>query len=212
MRITKFGHACVRIEYDGGAVVIDPGSFTEPAAVDGASAVLITHEHADHFFPDNLRACDAPVFTIDAVAQQIDDPAVRERVTVVAPGEQLDLGVPTTAVGEWHAVIHEDLPRFRNSGFLLEVEGTRVYHPGDSFTVPDQPVDVLLLPVSGPWNKVAEVVDFGRAVGAARNLAIHELIASDIGLGLTDQRLTAMLGDRGLGYQRVAAGQDMDLS
>ncbi len=211
MRITKFGHACVRIEHDGGAIVIDPGSFTAPDAVDGATAVLVTHEHADHYALDNLKACDAPVFTIDAVAAQIDDPAVRERVTVVAPGEQLDPGVPTTAVGEWHAVIHPDLPRFHNTGFLLQMEGTAVYHPGDSFTVPEQPVDVLLLPVSGPWNKLGEVVDFGRAVGAQRNLAVHELIHSDIGLTITDQRLTAMLGDRGLAYQRVAVGQDMDL-
>jgi len=131
---------------------------------------------------------------------------------VVAPGERFDPGAPVTAVGEWHAVIHEDLPRFHNSGFVLEADGTTVYHPGDAFTLPDRPVDVLLLPVSGPWNKLAEVVDFARAVGAPRNLAIHELIASDIGLGIIDQRLEAMLGERGLGYQRVAAGRDMDLS
>ena len=212
MRITKFGHACVRIEHDGRAIVLDPGSFTEPEAVDGASAVLVTHEHADHYSPDNLRACDAPVFTIDAVAAKVEDPALSERVTVVAPRERFDPGAPVTAVGEWHAVIHEDLPRFHNSGFVLEAGGTTVYHPGDAFTLPDRPVDVLLLPVSGPWNKLAEVVDFARAVGAPRNLAIHELIASDLGLGIIDQRLEAMLGERGLGYQRVAAGQDMDLS
>ena len=69
MRITKFGHACVRIEHDGTTVVLDPGVFTDPAAVDGADAVLITHEHPDHYLADNLRATDAPVFTIEAVSR-----------------------------------------------------------------------------------------------------------------------------------------------
>ena len=94
MRITKFGHACVRIEHDGTTVVLDPGVFTDPEAVDGADAVLITHEHADHYLPDHLRATDAPVFTIEAVAAKIreDAPDVAERITVVAPGETFDVG------------------------------------------------------------------------------------------------------------------------
>src|SRR5690349_16080427 len=134
MRITKFGHACVRLEHDAAVVVLDPGGFTEPEAVDGATAVLITHEHADHYSPENLRRTDAPVFTIEAVAARIreDAPGVAERVTVVRPGEAIDPGVPTTVVGERHAVIHPEMPRFDNSGYLLEVGDQTVYHPGDS--------------------------------------------------------------------------------
>ena len=60
MRITKFGHACVRVEHDGAVVVLDPGVWTDAEAVDGADAVLITHEHPDHYAPDHLRATEAP--------------------------------------------------------------------------------------------------------------------------------------------------------
>jgi L-ascorbate metabolism protein UlaG (beta-lactamase superfamily) len=212
MRITKFGHACVRIEHDGHVLVIDPGSFTEREALDGATGVLITHEHFDHYDLDHLRATDAPVFTIDAVAVQIADaPEVHERVTVVAPGDEFVAGLQVKAVGEWHAVIHEDMPRFHNTGFIVTAGDTSVFHPGDSFTEPGQPVDVLLVPISGPWMKLGEAVDFGRAVGAKRNLAIHELINSDLGLQLADGRLGAMLGERGLGYERVSPGSDMTL-
>ena len=70
MRITKFGHACVRIEHDGVTVVVDPGVFTDVEAVDGADAVLITHEHFDHYVPDHLRATDAPIWTIEAVTDR----------------------------------------------------------------------------------------------------------------------------------------------
>ena len=75
MRITKFGHSCVRLEHDGKVVVVDPGMFTDPEAVDGADAVVITHEHPDHYLPDNLAPTDAPVFTIDAVAAKIREDA-----------------------------------------------------------------------------------------------------------------------------------------
>ena len=77
-------------------VVVDPGVFTEPEAVDGATAMLITHEHPDHWTADMLRRTDAPIFTIAAVAEQIraKAPDAAERVTVVAPGDRIDLGVP----------------------------------------------------------------------------------------------------------------------
>ena len=97
MRITKFGHACVRLETgDRGERHRTPGGFTEPEAVDGATAVLVTHEHADHYSADHLRRTDAPVFTIGAVAAQIREeaPDVAERLSVVEPGQQFDPACP----------------------------------------------------------------------------------------------------------------------
>src|SRR4051812_25886446 len=102
MRITKFGHSCIRIEHDGHTVVVDPGGFTQPEAVDGVDAVLVTHEHPDHYQPAHLARTEAPVFTIEAVAKRIRDeaPGVAERLTVVAPGESFEAaGLPVRAVG-----------------------------------------------------------------------------------------------------------------
>jgi L-ascorbate metabolism protein UlaG (beta-lactamase superfamily) len=208
VRLTKFGHACVRIEYDGAAVVIDPGMFTEPEALDGATAVLVTHEHADHWTPDMLARTDAPVHTIAAVAAQLPI-EVRERVSVVTPGASIDVGLPVTVVGEKHAVIHPELPHFDNSGYLLTVGDTRVFHPGDALTVPDEQVDVLLLPVSAPWLKVAEAIDYGRDVGAPRNVAIHDAVYSAAGLGIADGHLQRFLGARDLQYTRLPWGSDL---
>lgn len=210
MRITKFGHACVRVEHDGAALVIDPGGWTGREALDGATAVLVTHEHPDHYLPDHLRATGAPVFTIDAVAARIrqDAPDVSERVTVVAPGEDFDAGLPVRAVGELHAVIHPDLPRFHNSGYLVTAGTTRLYHPGDALTGPGETVDVLCAPVSAPWLKASEAVDFAREVGAPRNLAIHDRVYSEAGLEIVDRHF-AMLLPESQSYARVPEGSDL---
>ena len=211
MRLIKHGHSCVRLESGSHAVVIDPGVFTATDAVDGATAVLITHEHPDHWTPDALRATDAPVFTIAAVAARIRDdaPAVSERVTIVSPGQSFDPGIPAESVGELHAVIHPDLPRFYNSGYVFDLGGTTVYHPGDSLTVPQQRVDVLCVPVCAPWMRAAEGIDFARAVGAPRNIAIHDRVYSEAGLNIVDGQYGLLLPETST-YHRLADGADLD--
>ncbi len=71
-------------------------------------------------------------------------------------------GFDVAVYGRDHAVIHADIPVIANTGFLVDGE---VFHPGDAFTVPDRRVPTLLLPVSAPWLKFAEAVDYLREVG-----------------------------------------------
>ena len=123
------------------------------------------------------------------------DGDVAERVTVVSPGEQVDVGLPVTAVGEMHAVIHDDLPRVFNSGYVVDAGGARLYHPGDSFTPPGGPVDVLCLPIHAPWSKIAEVIDFARSVGAGRALAVHDGLLNETGLSVVGRNLGILLND-----------------
>jgi L-ascorbate metabolism protein UlaG (beta-lactamase superfamily) len=211
MRITKFGHACVRIEHEGQVVVLDPGMFTDPEAVDGATAVLVTHLHADHLHPDNLRATDAPVFTVGQVHDQLreDAPDVAERTTTVAVGAAFDVGLPVRAVGELHNVIHPELPQPYNSGYLLTVGDQTVYHPGDALALPEVPVDLLLCPASAPWLRSEMAVEFVRGVGAPRNLAIHDRVYSEAGLAMLAGQMEQLVGPRGLEWVRRGDGEDL---
>ena len=212
MELTKQGHACVVLGDGDRRLVIDPGVFTDPAVLDGASAVLVTHEHVDHVVPDRLRAAmDADpaleVWTNRSVAGQLE--GLGGRVHVVGEGDAVTVaGVDVTVHGEWHAVVHPELPRVHNVGFL--VEGL-VFHPGDAFTVPGAPVATLLLPVHAPWSKVGEVIDYVRAVGADQAYAVHDGLLNDTGLGLVG----GLLGERGPGtptpYARLAPGESVDL-
>jgi L-ascorbate metabolism protein UlaG (beta-lactamase superfamily) len=212
MRLTKFGHACVRVEHDGVTLVIDPGVFTEPTAMEGADAVLVTHDHVDHFVEDRLRAALAAdpalrVWTNRTVAGLLD--GVGSRVSVVGDGDTFAVdGVEVEVHGELHAVVHPDLPRSTNIGFLV---AGQLFHPGDAFTVPERPVPALLLPVHGPWSKTGELIDWVRAVKPEQAIGIHDGALNDVGLTFIDR----LLGDGGPGtgarYTRLAAGDHLDL-
>ncbi|GAA2741737.1 MULTISPECIES: MBL fold metallo-hydrolase [Kitasatospora] len=212
MRLTKFGHACVRIERDDTVVVIDPGMFTGAEAVQGADAVLITHEHMDHFTEANLRAAveanpGLRIWTNSAVAAQLD--GIGARVTVVGEGDAFDIdGLGVSVHGEWHAVIHPDIPRVKNIGFLLDGS---LFHPGDALTLPPHAVETLLLPIGAPWTKVAELIDYTREAGPGRAVAIHEAVLSEAGQMVHGR----LLGEGGPGtgapFSQLAAGESIEL-
>jgi L-ascorbate metabolism protein UlaG (beta-lactamase superfamily) len=212
VQLTKHGHACVVLSDDDRRLVVDPGSFTADDAWAGASALLITHEHADHFVPDKVRAAlDADpaleLWTNSSVAAQLD--GLGSRVHVVGPGDTFTAaGFDVSVHGEWHAVIHPDIPRVRNVGFLVE---DAVFHPGDALTVPEVAVPTLLLPAHAPWSKVGELIDHLRAVQARRAFAVHDGLLNDLGLGL----LSGLFGERGPGqptpYARLAPGESTEV-
>ncbi|MFD5461738.1 MBL fold metallo-hydrolase [Kitasatospora sp. NPDC127059] len=213
MRITKFGHACVRVEHDGTTLVIDPGAFTDPAALAGADAVLITHEHMDHFEPSRLRAAlDADpalrVWTNGDVAGQLE--GLGQRITAVGEGDAFEIGgVGVSVHGEWHAEIHRDIPLVKNIGFLLD---GRLFHPGDAFTVPPHAVDTLLVPLAAPWSKAGEVVDYVREAGSRVAVPVHEATLSPIGQMIA----TRLLGPDGPGSPAeltvLGEGESLDLA
>ncbi len=212
MRLTKFGHACVRVEHDGVTLVIDPGVFTGGEAMDGADAVLVTHDHLDHFAEERLRAALAAdpalrVWTNGAVAGLLD--GAGNRVTVVGDGDTFTVdGVEVEVHGELHAVIHPDIPRSKNVGFLV---GGRVFHPGDALTVPERPVAALLLPLHAPWSKTAELIDYVREVKPEQAVAIHDGALNDVGLSFLDRLLSDDGPGTGAPYRRLATGDHLDL-
>lgn len=206
MKLTKMSHACVRLEKDGRTLVLDPGAFSEADAALGADAILVTHEHPDHFDEERLRTAleanpEAAVWTLRSVAEKLS-PAFPGRVHTVGHGDTFTAaGFDIQVHGELHAVIHPDLPRITNVGYL--VDGGRVFHPGDALTVPDQPVDTLMLPVMAPWSKISEVIDYVREVRPQRAYDIHDALLTDLARPVYDNQIGALGGARHL---RLAPG------
>jgi L-ascorbate metabolism protein UlaG (beta-lactamase superfamily) len=205
MRLTKYGHACVRVERDGAVLVVDPGTFTDAAALDGADAVLITHEHPDHLDLDKLAGrAGITVHTHPDVAAKLA--RLDGAVQVVNAGDRFQAaGFEIQAYGGQHAVIHPDVPRVANLGYLIEGS---LYHPGDSLDVPaGATVETLLVPVNAPWLKLAEAVEFVRAVAPRRAYGIHDYLLSEAGGVIYDRGLAGLSG---CDYARVAPGSIME--
>ncbi|WP_031154413.1 MBL fold metallo-hydrolase [Streptomyces erythrochromogenes] len=210
MKLTKRLHSCVQLEKGGHTLVIDPGAFSEPDAGLGADALLVTHEHPDHFDEGRLRAAldanpAAGLWTLRSVAERLA-PAYPGRVHTVGHGDTFTAaGFEVQVHGELHAVIHPDIPRVTNVGYL--VEGS-LFHPGDALTVPGVPVETLMVPVHAPWNKVSEVIDYLREVGPRRALDIHDAYLADIARPIYDFALDKL---GGTDHGRLAAGDSAEL-
>ncbi|MGV2983533.1 MBL fold metallo-hydrolase [Microbacterium sp. AGC85] len=190
MRVTKFEHATLRVDLSGDTLIVDPGSFTSPLAdLSGLVAVVITHEHPDHWTPDHLDrilrdAPGTPIFAPAGVAAASAD----HEITVVEPGDAVSAGhFALRFFGGDHEVIHASLPRVQNVGVLINEE---LYYPGDSYAVPEGvEVGTLAAPLGAPWLKIGEAMDFVLAVRPRRAFGVHDMTLSVIGRDMHRSRL-----------------------
>lgn len=212
MQLTKFTHSCVRFDDGDRTLVLDPGVFSEvSAALDGADAVLVTHEHADHVDVEQLKAAAArdPRLRVWAPQAVIDQLALGEQGVAVQPGHVFDAaGFEVRTFGGQHAVIHPSIPVIANIGYLI---ADTVYHPGDSFTVPPVEVKVLLAPLHAPWSKVSEVIDFAIAVRAPRVHNLHDVLLIDAGRAMVENHLARIGGEFGLQFSHLDPAGTVDV-
>ena len=212
MRLTKFEHAALLLEDSGKKLFVDPGNFTSPLTDTGNTvAVVITHEHADHWTPEQLKRIldlngEVPIYAPEGVATAATD----FDITVVHAGDTVEAGPFTLRFfGGKHAVIHESIPVVDNLGVLID---DQLYYAGDSFVVPEGvEVDVLAAPAGAPWMKMAETMDYVLAVKPKRSFATHEMVLSRAGKELAGSRIQWATEQNGGEYLALEPGDSIDL-
>jgi len=211
MKLTKYEHACLVAQKSGSALVIDPGMFTTPLGdLTGVVAIVITHEHADHWTAQQLTRIlegnkSARIFGPAGVAAAAGDFAIE----TVAEGDEVVVEPFTLRFfGEKHAVIHSSIPVVDNVGVL--VDGA-LYYGGDSYTLPGVEVDTLAVPVGAPWLKIGEVIDYVEAVKPRRSFPVHEAPLSVIGKNMANERVGTATARGGGEFVLLETGESLDL-
>lgn len=212
MKVKKIGHCCFVAEpKEGVKIMTDPGDFSKGQEFEkNISAILITHEHGDHLHVESLRKIlannpDAIVITNTAVGKILDG----EKITYVKVEDAQTYvlsGVNITGFGDLHAEIYENIGRVQNTGYMI---GDLCY-PGDSFNMPKGKVDILALPVAGPWMRMKDALLYAQALRPRTSFPVHDAFIHEWA-SFIYKWPTTVLGPLGIDFKRLELGQEIDL-
>ena len=156
-------HASVKIK-DRKIIYIDPFELTEGPAPEKADIVLVTHSHYDHCSPKDIEKIsneNTIIITVADAQSKLSNLKVKG-ITVTEPGKTIKINgenISITAVPAYNPD-KEFHPKENNwVGFIVEMDGVRVYHAGDTGLIPEMKeieTDIALLPVGGTYTMNAE--------------------------------------------------------
>ncbi len=158
VRLHFIKHASLILEIGGRLVYIDPtGMFGHNfASLPEADAVMVTHEHYDHYDPAAIEQLSTADTRFVASRRVIE---LAGRGEAMAPGDTIDLyGIKVTATPAYNTSAgHEQFhPRDRQDvGFLFDIDGLRVYVAGDTEDIPEMAdlgdIDIAFVPINQPF-------------------------------------------------------------
>lgn len=213
MRVTHLGHACLLVEMADRRVLIDPGNFSSGYDdLRGLDAILVTHNHPDHFDPDRAPAFLRSQTGVPVHADPLTAEKLRSEGLTVIPTEE---GTPfavgditVTPVGELHAFNHPKMPRIPNVGVVLRADGEpSLFHPGDAYDAEPGPVDVLAHPLNAPWTASRDSIDFVARIAPSRLVPIHDALLSERGRRMYAGHIENFAGVEGLTLHDLGDGE-----
>ena len=208
MKIHKIGHCCLHVQLKNLSILTDPGAFsTDQDKIKEIDIILITHEHADHLHVDSLKNVlvnnpNAKIITNSGVGKVLDGEGITYELLDGTDTTEVN-GVLFEAFDAKHEEIYEELGQVQNTGYFI---ANKLFYPGDSFKNPDKEVDILALPVAGPWCKIGDAVRYALEIKPKKAFPVHEgMIKEDIQAAF-HKIPEIVLAENGIGFVSMVPG------
>jgi L-ascorbate metabolism protein UlaG (beta-lactamase superfamily) len=210
MRISKYEHALLVVEQSAAQLVIDPGSYSNLPELQNVVAVVFTHLHDDHTSQEHAQTISRNFPAVKMFGtQEVVDKLTGLDVQAVYHGDHYEVGpFQIDFYGDLHQVIHRSIPLVQNVGVMIN---SRLYYPGDSYTFPEQSVEILACPTSAPWLRISDVIDFLDLIRPKKCFATHNALLSEQGHALQNNRVQQIVEKHGGEFRYLNVGESWQL-
>ncbi|MDQ3076723.1 MAG: MBL fold metallo-hydrolase [bacterium] len=212
MKIKKIGHCCLLIQTQDLTILTDPGNFSvDQNIVKGINVILITHEHADHLHIESLQEVlknnpQAQVITNSGVGKKLDEKNIAYTLLEGTATTEIK-NVLIEAFDGKHEEIFEELGQVQNTGYFID---NKLFYPGDSFHNPGKPVDVLALPVAGPWSKIPDAIRYALEVMPKYAFPVHDGMLQKDRIGMFHTTPEKVLTEKGIKFILMNEGDERE--
>lgn len=213
MKITKFGQCCLLIEEKGKRILTDPGIFSSSQnELQDLDAIFITHEHRDHLHMDSLKEVlfknpSAKVVTNSSVGKILDQENIKYEV--VDGGKETNVGdILIEGFNCEHGYIYDVMPTVENTGYLFD---KRFYYGGDSLVNPNRKIEILAIPLSGPWVKFSDVADWVKEIKPKIVFPVHDAILTKAGIDLVYMLCNRVFSVLNIDFKELGEGDSFEV-
>jgi len=212
MQVTKLGHCCLLIKVEGLNILTDPGSYSDTQnGLKDINMVLITHQHGDHLHIESLKEVlknnpKAKVYTNNGVAKKLDEEGIKYNI-LEGRNKIENNGVKIEAFDAKHEEIYKDLGQVQNTGYFI---AEKLFYPGDAFHNPGKPVDILALPVAGPWCRVRDFIRYALELKPKKAFPIHDGMLQQDRIGSAHRVPENVLPNHGIKFFIMNPGDDQE--
>jgi L-ascorbate metabolism protein UlaG (beta-lactamase superfamily) len=168
------------IEINGKRIMTDPGAFSSLQRNEkNIDLILYTHEHQDHYHLETLKEVlknnpNTKIITNSAVGKLLTEVGIE--FIKVENEEDLDFeGISIKGFGNLHAEIYGSYGRVQNTGYMID----KLCFPGDAFDDPNSEVDILAVPITGPWMRIKDAIDYTKKLKPRVVFPVHDAHLQD---------------------------------
>jgi L-ascorbate metabolism protein UlaG (beta-lactamase superfamily) len=213
MKITKLGHCCLLIEYKNKRILTDPGAYSSTQnELTDIDLILITHEHPDHLHVESLETVlknnpRAKIITNTSVGKILSEKGIA--FDILEHGDNTSFeSILLEAFGTIHEEIYEELGRVENTGYFID---NKLFYPGDAFTNPGKPVDVLALPIVAPWANFKTAIEYALEIKPRIAFPVHDGMLIDGRTGPLFFLSPKILEPKGIKFVPLKEGESFDV-